>query len=544
VSPARSPAPLQQPATLWVPPRRGSYGPEIIEWAGGIGIEMDLEQQRDIDVLASYGPGGDWLVPEAGIIEGRQNGKTKSVLLPIALADLFLFSDTPDRIFWTSHLMKTSLDTFGRVMELIENNRSLKRRVKSVTESKSEQAILLDNGASFELLARTGGGGRGLGGKRVVFDEALFLLLAAMGALLPTLRSRGNPQINYGSSAGKPESDHLRSLQARGRRGGDPGLILIEYRADGSWADPGCLAGKFCTHIYGVEGCSLDDENRWRQANHAIGRGRMRLQSLRSERSILCRTPEGVLEYGREALGWEEAGGALTKPIPIKAWADLAVPDSYPKPAGRPVFFVTIEKSSASATIATAADGLGGIPHVELADHRLGTDWLLAKHRLDGQWQDGRLQQLKAAYPDAVFAAWAKGPVESLGPELQSAKFELELLAPAEQAQACGHVEKLMAGRADPDRPDRRLPAFTHSGDPIVVDSMAGYATRTLDQGVWTLDWKTSTGNLAPFAAEIGALWLLEKHRGETKSEPGSAPVTHPSASSGDLWRPTERLNL
>lgn len=527
------PMAVQQPATLWVPERRGSYGAEIIDFADAIGIQMDLEQRRDIDALASYGVGGEWLVPEAGVIEGRQNGKTKSELLPIALADLFGVLGEPDRIFWTSHLMKTSMDTFTRVLELIDANAMLSRRVKDIVESKSEQGIFLNDGSSLEFLARTGGGGRGLGGKRVVFDEALFLRVDAMGALLPTLRSRDNPQINYGSSAGKPESDHLRSLQARGRRGGDPSMILIEYRADGGWDKPGCLAGRKCTHLFGVEGCSLDDERRWRQANHAIGRGRMRVQRLRNERSTLCRTAEGVLEFGREALGWEEAGGASTKRITSSAWAALAVPATYPKPEGRPAFFVTIEKSGGSSTIASAAEGLGGIPHTELADHRAGTDWLME-----------RMSELAERYPDAVFGAGAKGPVESMAPALQKAGIELELLTSAEQAQACGHVEKLMSGLPDPERPDRRLPAFTHSGDPIVTEAMAGYETRELDQGVWTLDWKKSEGNIAPFAAEIGALFLLEKHRNKPKSEPASAPVRQQSATVVDMWRPTERLNL
>lgn len=492
--PSAPPAPLQQPATLWVPERVGSYGPEIIDWAEGIGISMDLEQRRDIDVLASYGPGGQWLTPEAGIIEGRQNGKTKSVLLPIALADLFLFSFEPDRIFWTSHLMKTSRDTFTRVQELIAANASLSRRVKEIVEAKSEEAIHLMDGSSLEFVARTGGGGRGLGGKRIVFDEALFLQLLAMGSLLPTLRARSNPQINYGSSAGKPESDHLRSLQARGRRGGDPGLILVEYRAEGGWDKPGCLGGTKCTHIFGVEGCSLDDEARWRQGNHAIGRGRMRIQALRDERSILCRTLEGVLEFGREALGWEELGDDdAEKPISPEGWAATAVPADAPKPTGRPAFFLDISPDLASASIGVAADRDGGVPHAELPGHQLGIDWLIA-----------RVKQLHADHPDAKWGAMATGSPSTMVTKLKALGIELELLTEQEMARACVHMQTLTT---EPY-------GVTHAEDPDLTAAVAGAAKKNVGEGLWVLTRKNVSVDLSPLYAQVGACWLLEKHRG------------------------------
>lgn len=489
---------VQQPSTLWVPERRGSYGPVIIDWAESIGIAMDPEQRRDIDVMASFGPGGRWLTLETAIIEGRQNGKTKSVLLPIALADLFLFPPPPDpdRIIWTSHLMKTSLDTFGRVKQLIEGNAAMSRRVKEIVEAKSEQAIVMMDGSTFEFLARTAGGGRGLSMcKRIVFDEALFLRVDAMGALIPTMRAHPNPQLGYGSSAGRPDSDHLRSLQARGRRGGDASLTLIEYRADGSWENPGCVQGRRCSHLYGVEGCTLDDERQWRKANHAIDRGRMGVQFLRAETRALRQTPEGVLESGREMLGWEESGeDPGTRPILAEDWKATGVdPVTFPVPSGPPVFFLDVAPNGRSASIASAALSDNGVPHLELAAHRAGSDWLIA-----------RAVELKTNHPDAKFGGTKVGGVGALVPKLAAAGIELELFTEIEFARGCVHLANLAATKA-----------FTHAEDELLTAALAGVAVRPVGDGLWVLTRKNPLifVELSPFYAEIGAAWLLEKHR-------------------------------
>jgi hypothetical protein len=60
-------------------------------------------------------------------------------------------------------------------------------------------------------------------------DEALYLAALTMAALLPVLSARPNPQIMYASSAGVATSDHLRGVRDRGRAGGDPSLIYLEW---------------------------------------------------------------------------------------------------------------------------------------------------------------------------------------------------------------------------------------------------------------------------------------------------------------------------
>jgi hypothetical protein len=507
------PAPefVQQPASLWVPDRRGSYGPLIIDMCDDIGIETDPVQRRDIDVLASFGAGGRWLTYEQCIVEGRQNGKTKSVVLPLVMADLFLFDDRAqiDRVVWTSHLMSTSMDTFQRVEELIEQNSWLGRKIREVKKSKTEQQFILKNGSSLAFFARTGGGGRGLGGKRIVFDEALFLTASPLGALVPVLRARPNPQITYASSAGKPESVHLRSLMRRGRRGGDRSLTYIEYRAPGSWRDPGCLADK-CQHLFGTPGCSLDNEEWWAQANHAIGQGRMLLDTVRGERATLGHTHENVAEFGRECLGWEQDGDDEQRLVDTAEWERTAVPAGYsPGKRRRPVFYLDVAPFGRAASIGAAADRVDGTGvHLNLAAHRLGADWIVA-----------RAAELKDRHPEAIFGGSTTGGIKAYLPALKQAGIDvhigkgpviagsLVLFTEAELAAGCGHL--LQLATTSPYR-------MTHSPDPLFETALAGAAKKDVGDGLWIwIRRGQQLVELSPIYAITGAAWLLETTRPE-----------------------------
>jgi len=308
---------LVDPAFLSIPPRRGSYGDEACDLTEKAGRVLDDEQRLAVDAMLSYGPGGRWVALESAILEARQNGKTGGIILPCVLFDMFLMP--PDRIVWTAHIFRTARDAFNDILGLIEGCADLSRRVKKVSASHGEEFIELHKpktsskansttrGAKLEFLARSKGGGRGLGGKRIVMDEALFLAAEAMGALMPTLAARsmlGDPHIMYGSSAGVLGSDHLRTIRNRGRAGNDPSLIYAEWCAPGSWDNPGCDLGPECPHTAETDGCALDDETLWPRANHALGR-RISYDYVRAERRAL--PPE---EFGRERLGWftEPAG--------------------------------------------------------------------------------------------------------------------------------------------------------------------------------------------------------------------------------------------
>lgn len=367
-----------EPAHLWVPPRRGSFGDEAVDLAARAGRVLDDEQALAVDAMLSYGAGGRWVALESAILEARQNGKSASVLLPVVLFDLFLNDLVPDRIVWTAHLFRTARDSFDDFCTCIATSSELSSRVKRIVESHGEEAIELHSGSTLEFLARSNGGGRGLGGKRVVLDEALILGATTMGSLLPVLSARPDPQVNYGSSGAKSSSDQLHKLIKRGRAGGDPSLIWVEFCAPGSWEDPGCHRGDKCLHTPGIDGCKLDDESLWPLANHALGRTRTNGSGItyayvRSERRTLSPT-----EFGRERFGWHEALVAAVGVIAEELWQSRLDAQSEARP-GQVGIGIDASPGLASAAIGMTGVRADGRRHWQVLDHQAGVGWVAAR---------------------------------------------------------------------------------------------------------------------------------------------------------------------
>lgn len=482
---------LVRPAHLSVPPRLGSYGDEACDLARVAGRELDEEQELAVDAMLSYGPRGRWAAFESAVVEARQNGKTGGVLLPVVLFDLFLLP--PDRIVWTAHLFRTARDAFNDFVGIIEATSELSRRVKKITYANGEESVELNSGAKLEFLARSKGGGRGLGGKRLIMDEALYLPAESMGALIPTLAARsvtGDPQLNYGSSAGVLASDHLRSLRDRGRKGGDPSLVWVEWCGPGGWDDPGCAEGPECPHTVGTEGCSLDDETLWPLANPALGR-RITYEYIRSERRAL--PPE---EFGRERMGWftEPAGVGA---VPLEAWTDCA--DEESKPAGRPVFMIDASPGSRSAAIVAAMYRPDGFPHLEVVAHGPGTDWVAA-----------RCAALTRHKPlDWVIDPG--GPAGALLADLLAVGIEPRQMSARDLGQACEAFAAAVTGKA-----------LRHLDDPVLARAIVGAGRRDIGDGLWAWSRRKSETDISPLVAATGAHWGL------SVSPPPEAPAPPP----------------
>lgn len=476
------------PAHLWIPPRSGSYGDEATDLAEMAGRVLDDEQKLAVDALLSYGPGGRWVALESGIVEARQNGKTSGVLLPVTLFDLFLLP--PDRIVWTAHVFRTARDAFEDFCICIETAPELSRRVKQIFYGNGEESIELHNGAKLEFLARSKRGGRGLGGKRVVMDEALFIAAADMGALMPVLSARPDPQINYGSSAALSTSDHLQRLKDRGRAGDDPFLIWVEYCASGGWLEPPCEQGTRCPHSAGTPGCALDDEDRWLQANHTLGK-RITIEYVRAERRALPAT-----EFGRERLGWHEIPVAGSGAIDIGQWAKLL--DGTSKRQGDITLAVDIAPQRDYAAIGLYGPRADGLGHWQLVDYRPGTEWLV-----------DRIVELRAGL-DPIAIALGRATAASLEVELEKhdihrpvkpdepVRGDLAVLTAAEMTAATGQALDVV-----------RQAAVRHIGQQPLDAAVAGAKTReTGDSVAWSR--KDADADISPLVSVSLARWAYE----------------------------------
>lgn len=221
-------ADLVEPAFHTGPPSERTLGPEVAERCEAVGYPPDGEQRMVLDDVFAMDPAGKVAAFEAAVIAARQNLKS-GAFKQCALS--WLFVSEVDLIIWSAHEFNTARETHRDLANLIEGSDELRPRLKAVNFGNGNEKIELRSGQRILFKARTKTGGRGLSGDRVVLDEAFHLHGDHMGALLPTLAVRPDPQVLYGSSAGLSHSDVLRAIRNRGRSGRSARLAYIEWCA-------------------------------------------------------------------------------------------------------------------------------------------------------------------------------------------------------------------------------------------------------------------------------------------------------------------------
>lgn len=458
-------ATMTRPAHLWVPDHDTTAGGEAADLAASVGLDLFDEQRLALDAILAE-RAGQWAAFEVAIVTGRQNLKT-FVFEIAALHDAFL--RRVGRVVWTAHLYKTTAESFANLSALVENYDHLRRRVYKVYSASNEQRIKLlprHSGPTIDFMARKGGAsGRGLAGDTVMFDEALFLSSMTLGGLIPTLSTRPDPQVRYGSSAGLVESAVLRTLRDRGRAGGDPSLAYIE------WASrPGACADPQCRHAVGTEGCLLDDEDRWVDANPALGK-RISLEYVRKERRSL-----DPGEFARERLGWWDDPEVVGTDIALEPWQALADPAAQPRDPV--VFAFDVSPGFASASVVACGSGADGRPVVEVVEHAPGTSWLVA-----------RLAGLQQAHGAGSVAFDPSGPAGSLQPELAAAGVAVDVVSSQRMTQACG---AFIAAVTDGQ--------LVHRGERALTDAaVAGRRRTSGDAARWSR--RDSTVDICPLVA-------------------------------------------
>lgn len=482
------------PKYLHVPEHVGSYGPEVADLAAAVGMDMDPEQQLMPNAAYAYDGSGRLVSTELGCAAPRQNIKTHAGKA-CAVADLALFGE-PDCL-WTAQLRETSDDAFRNdkgtgIADLFDSYDFLRRLVarNGITDSDGRKSLTLRPRAagmpspSLRFVTRGTKAGRGLTGRRITHDEALFLkpnMVAAMTSILSAESMTGQVQVRYLGSPGLLESQVWREIRDKGRAGNATSLAWLEWAA----TRRPCLH-EDCTHLLGSEGCVLDDSELIREANLAVDR-RIHLRFvLEVERERL--TPE---DFMAERMGWwqdppNSSGGDLD----VTRWLDLADPDAG---RGTPVVFGVDVGEDRAAWVAVAWRRSDGAPHV-----------MLAKPRMSVLKAPEVLKQLVADWGGKVMLG---GPAAMLEQDLP---FETELVSGPEFATACGKVEDLLSARA-----------IRHGNQPELNDAVRAARWRSVGtSGERAFQLKDAVG-VGPLAAATRALYGLLF----TETAPPPAPV-------------------
>lgn len=385
----------QRPRVSSAPDYRSSAGTEAFELAATAGLVLDDWQRHVLEVALGERSNGRWAAFEVGLIVGRQNGKG-AVLEARELAGLFLFGE--QLILHSAHEFKTAQEAFRRVLGLIQNTPDLERLVARVRTSHGEEGVELKSGARLRFVARSTGSGRGFSGDVVILDEAYNLPGSAMGALLPTMAARPNPQVWYASSAGKADSEVLARVRDRGAEGTSGRLAYFEWSA--------------------TPDADLDDPVAWQAANPGLGI-RIDPEFVEAERAAL---PE--IEFARERLGiW--ADGLRDAAIDLGLWQSLV--DTECLDRSPVVFCPTINPERTKGAITAAIRRADGLVQVESIDYRPGVAWML-----------DRLAALNADWKPVAVVLDPGAAEGSLTQGLQAAGIEPVLITGRESAQADG----------------------------------------------------------------------------------------------------------
>jgi hypothetical protein len=476
---------LVEPAFASLPEWHDTDGPVVADVAAMAGFPPDPEQALGLDALFAVDAAGRSSAFEVAVVCCRQNMKT-GLFKQAALGWLFV---TEQRlIVWSAHEFATAQEAFRDMDELVTNCDVLRKRVKAIYRGNGDESIQLLSGARLIFKTRTKGGGRGLSGDKVILDEAFALRPMHMGALLPTLSARPDPQVVYGSSAGLVESDVLRGVRDRGRARADGRLAYLEWCAE----DQSCTE-RSCVHALGTPGCALDDEAKWQQANPALGR-RIDVEYVRAERRALP-----PLEFARERLGWWDRPSADVSAIPARLWADTE--DASSVLAGLPTFAVATDPEREWSAIGAAGTGACSctpplapcmVPtHIEVVAHDRDTDWLLA-----------RCRALDAEHGPARFVIDGGGPAGSLIDEFEAAFGKrLTVANTRDVARAYGLFMDALSSRSLRHGPQENLGAAVRAAK-----------TRPCGDGGQAFGRKASGADITPLEVVALAHWAHETH--------------------------------
>lgn len=473
----------QVPRYRLVPRATSSAGTEAVELAASAGLVLEPHQAHVLEGALGERQDGRWAAFEVGVVEPRQNGKG-AIITARELAGLYLFGEELQT--HTAHRFDTCLEGFRRIREYIEGSADLSRRLRKITEAHGQESIELSNPTQRLIFkARSKGSGRGFSGDAVYLDEAFWLL--DLGAMLPTMSARPNPQLWYLSSAPLPrvESDVLRRLCRRGRDGAE-GRTTPQRLAYFEWStsvEETASRQEWEDSIADL----LDDRGAWAEANPGIGH-RITEEFIQSERDAM--TDE---DFARERLGlYPEVAEVVEAAIDESDWRACSSPRS--KPADPVTFAFEVSVDRRWAVIASAgAASVGGV-HVELVDNRRQTGWVV-----------DRLVELRDRHRPAAIICNPSGPAGGLLPECERRGLAVGVPDPAKPGTV-----KAVTGRDYTQACAGAYDAITEHRwrhlDQAALNMAVGGAVKRPVGDAWVFDRDAAT-DISPLLAVALAAW-------------------------------------
>jgi hypothetical protein len=485
---------------------------EALEWAAGFGYELDPWEKWCLRHMLSRKPTGRWAARSNVLIVSRQNGKG-TVLEVRELVGLFLLQE--ELIIHTSHQLKTSLTHLARLKTQLAEYPALMKRVSNIREGNGKEAIILKSrptlvmgsgskwvtkrrSCKLEFHARSGAAtSRGFSCDLLIYDEAMILSDEQVGASMPTMSARPNPQIIYAASAGLEDQSvsvqlaKMRSNMKKKR----PNLFGAEWSIDPH--DESCprdekKGREQNYYIVCDRHDDRDDPRSWARANPALGY-RLTLEFTQDE---LDNMPAKKFDIERLGVGnWpseEEPWLTISQP----AWKVLANEDpGFPTPPM--VISFDVSEDGKFATVMGAWEHKQKRIVLEMArgGHRPGSGWVI----------DFVHQKYLKNRPLAI-AIPKSGPAAGLlDAAINKWGDRVYPVGPGEEAAAFAFMMQIVK--------DQKLWHFGEELAPTLWHSVGRAGTRVVGDGGKAWCRRDAEEDISPITAGTLACYVLNKKR-------------------------------
>lgn len=285
---------------------------------------------------------GRWAAQTCGGSIPRQNGKTLGVVVPRCNYGMIAHGE---EIIYTSHLQKTSTETFESIANFFDR-KALKKYVKDIKTALGREQVILNNGGRIKFLARTRNGGRGQHGDLLIFDEALELDADSQASFLPAISASLNPQVIYISTPPTAKSDCgvFRDIRKRALEGKTERMAWCEWSVD--------------------EIGDVKDKARWYATNPSLG-------ILIQESTIEAECEQMDADtFARERLGWWSKTTMEQREHVISESDWNACKTENPRKDGIVVYAVKFSPDGSVGALAACYKPEDGVPFVFVVDAR------------------------------------------------------------------------------------------------------------------------------------------------------------------------------
>lgn len=435
------------------------------------------------------------------VLVGRQNGKST---IGVVLALYFLFALEASLVLGAAQDLSQAEEVWEAAVTEATDSPMLAAEVRQVMRGKGSKEMRLTRGRRYRAATPNRKNMRGKTCDLVLLDELReHRDWDAWNAAAPTIKARRSAMVLCLSNAGDPSSVVLRHFRAKAHAAvGDPDGFAAHVLAGGTDEDDGDAPSTLGIFEWSAApGRSVWDRDGWAEANPSLGRGFLDEESVASDASTF--TEAGFRT--EDLCQWVES--ATRGPFPDGAWEAGRDESSEIAQASALSWGVDVASDRSHSSIAVCGQRPDGTWHVELAEYRAGTKWLV-------DW----FRERAAAYPMRV-ALQARGAPVSPMADVLSAIDGVEVIecGGPDLAGWCGAMWDAVAACL-PDAQTDATPVH-HVSQPFLDVAAAVAATKPMGDGAWVLNRDRSPEDISPLFAATMAFGLATRAGHEEKPE-------------------------